>query len=262
MLFVRQRVHDAQRRRRLGEDRQPALRERADDDARRPSVRGCATTSCSGSRSACITSDGMSTTSPPSSPHADREGDARAQRRLLEEQSDLAAGQRCARAGRAGARGRSAPSAEASVEAARQVVGGEIETARGSVWRTCAKVLGPVLGVDAGRTSSTGRTSTRWRVCAPPAPSVDLDLEVGALQVGGGLGRPLVERPAVLEEHQRADAHARASSTKRAPERPAAATSRPQFGIAAVNRGLHEQRVGDGARGHPRVGVATRRRWP
>ena len=65
----------------------------------------------------------------------------------------------------------------------------------------------------------------------PPVPEVDFDLDVVALQVFGRLRRALVVRRAVAEQLDRPDPDRRAIERRTpTPERPATATSRPQFG--------------------------------
>ena len=68
-------------------------------------------------------------------------------------------------------------------------------------------------------------------------------------------GAAFVVRPAILEEHDRSDHHGRPASRSNATSGSTGDGNQTSpVRIAAVNRGFHEQRVGDGFRGLPRLG--------
>ena len=91
--------------------------------------------------------------------------------------------------------------------------------------------------------------------CAPPAPRSTSIARSLPVRYSAALRRELVERPAVLEQHQRADLHARAVEHERRARSAGRRDQAAPVRIAAVHRGLDERRVGDRPRRHPGVGI-------
>ena len=188
----------------------------------------------------------------------DFERRARAQRRLLEEQGDVAAVERVARR-RLAAQRPLGLELRAELEAALEIGGVEVEDREkvlagrrrsshgsGPVVRVDPHVLGAEIARPDGRRGRAGAEIDRQR-------------EIFSLQIRGGVRRALVVRPAVLEQDDRS----RWSRPPRAQlERHAGAAGdgdEPSpVRVAAVDRRLHERRVGD------RLGRASRlaRRTP
>ena len=150
----------------------------------------------------------------------DRERRARAQRRLVEEQRDVPAGERRARAAR--------PACARRLQRRRQIAGRPpARPASGRAPTGTASGASAAAARSAGRhahvrysalilTYSALRSHVHMRAApALPVPRSTRSVDVRALQVLGRLRRALVERPAAGEQLDVADPHARPIEVER-----------------------------------------------
>ena len=266
VLFVGQRVDHVQTRRGGGELLEDLLRERADDNRIHPALevaRDVGRRLASAERHVGGNQDRIA----PQLTDRDLEGHAGAQRRLVEEQRDVSSRQRRLDSTTSGGARllESRRLCEAGGQFLRRHVGQRQERARAGRLRMAGPCRARGLERLHARARSGRSRSTHVRVLpvnphvlgaqvagphhgvsGAPGSQVHVDVELGLPQVLRCLRRLIVKGLPVLEEHDRPHLHARVlehearARTARRRHQPAPVR------IGAVNRGLHQRRVGDG----------------
>ena len=80
---------------------------------------------------------------------------------------------------------------------------------------------------------------------------IDFDIDLAAAQIVGGLRRQMIVRLTFVEEHDRSNAHHRGIERERHARAPGRRDEPSPVGIAAVDGGFHQRRVGDDPRCRP-----------